>query len=205
MLNWFARLWAVEVPPQHPDVIVPLDYGHFNIEWGGHISSMSRSGLLIATEWLARCPDAILVYANSSHSHAGSDVAAAEEKAQLLLDWKVVSAGQEIDAGGIENSVAEAEAVKKALLEDRMTPKEILVITGPLHSRSARFIWGKIFPGVRISLVHFPVSEWQRGNQFWFMRERWRWTLAAILRHTVVRIPVVGLYLASKAKHRGAR
>ncbi len=205
MLDWFQRLWAVSVSPYEPEVIVPLDYGHFNIEFGGHISSMSRSGLLKATEWLARCPNAVLVYGNSSHSYRDSDVAAAKEKAKLLLDLRVVSAGREINAGGIENSVKEADAVSESLRQRGITPKEILVITGPLHSRSALFIWGKVFPGVRISLVHFDSSEWQRGNQFWFMRRRWRWTLAAILRHAVVRIPVVGLALARKVKHRGAR
>jgi len=198
MLEWFERLWAVRVAPSNPDVIVPLDYAHSK---SGYISTMTRAGLVKATEALARYPEAVMVCGNSSHSYPGSEVKASLSKSRLLKEW-TIPMDRVFDAGGIVNSVTEAFAIRTTLHKNGIAPKEILVITGPQHSRSALYIWQRVFPGVRISLQHFVGPEWQPGHIFPSQRSGWVWARANVLRQVALRI--MGLKWVAKRQHKPA-
>ncbi len=199
LLRVFEWFWAKrEILPYNPDVIVPLDYA---MGQDRHISSMTVAGLYEAATYSVQFKDATVAYANSSHCFPGSEEVIAQEKWEYLsaIPWGY-HPKETIDAGGIVNSVTEAFAVRDALEEKGIQPKEILVITGKQHSRSALYIWRKVFPLAEISLVYFRGLEWHPTHMFPSQRGGWVWAKANILRQAALRI--MGLKWVAKQQHK---
>lgn len=201
MLWLFEWLWRVrQIPPHDPEVIVPLDYA---TDIHRSISSMSLTTLVRAISYANHeFPHALIAYAHTKHCFAGAEKVIALQKAAILDNGPIMPVPPErvVDAGGIINSVTEAWAVRDALYRRNVEPREILLVVGHQHSRSALYIWREVFPTTRISLIYSDGSEWQSDHVFPDQRSGWAWALANIKRQVALRI--MGLEWVAKRKHK---
>ncbi len=195
MFSILRSMWVLpQISPRHPELIVPLDYA-MDLSLG--LAKPTMGGFCGALELACHYPDAALAFGNSSHCYPGSEKDEARFKDMLLQESGI--ANRVIDAGGITNTVTEARKIRDALPRD-FFPKEILVITGPLHSRSAYLVWQRTFPSCRISLLYFGVDECQENHFFPLQRSGWRWLAANVLRQLA--LLVLGLDRVARIQHK---
>jgi uncharacterized SAM-binding protein YcdF (DUF218 family) len=197
MLPFPLNLWPVRgILPQNPDVIVALDYG---VTVSKRNSDATNGSIKTATEFLKNFPEAHIVFGTSSHSFQGSAAFSTKEKKRLLEQLRVPEE-KFFYAGGITNTVEEACAIRRVLQEQKIQPKEILVVCDRLHSRSVRFVFESVFPEVRISLFFMYEAAVQHDSIFPVLRSRWKWFLANVERQAALRI--MGLDWVAKFKQR---
>lgn len=179
-----------------PDCIVALSY---TVKRDALVNG-TREILLGAIEHWKKFPSAYIAFANSAHCFPGSDKVEEKFKFQLI-DKAQVPRSLVFSCGPAINTVTEAEAICKGLQSAKQYPKNILIVTGPLHSRAVRFVWEKIAPqyfkGVCISIAAIaPEYEYQKDHPLMFQRGLGRWIFANIIRQVILRI--FGLRIARK-------
>lgn len=175
------------------DLIVPISY------------STGREKLVIATEAIARraadlakmYPKAAVVVSNCEYTFPG-----AEE-----VEWKFkqkVFAGYDVKArraGNMNNSVQEAQAIAKYIAEYNLNAARILIVTGEMHSRSARWIWQRAMPCSKIVVTCVSNElEWQKDHPVLVQRTAWKWFLANVARQILLQ--VFGLDRIGRLHHR---
>lgn len=109
-----------------------------------------------------------------------------------------------IEIGAVSSTIDEALATRAWCDQLLMAyPTRILVITGPAHSRTCRYVWRKTFPRAEINVATFDtVWEFDEQNTMVFARNRWAWLLANMLRHVAWRVlvPLFGLEKMSRLR-----
>lgn len=191
LLKLFIKIWGVDTPliaDFKPDIIAPLSYAVKK----NSLTNGTREILKTAIKYWQKFPSALLVFASSAHSFPSSDKV--EEKFKLeILDQMGVPRESVLYCGPIVNTVTEAEAICRTLQKAGEHPKNILLVTGILHSRGAKYIWEKTlrkyFPGtiLKIAVIHFEY-EYQKDHPLFFQRGPLRWIFANIGRQLALRL-----------------
>src|SRR3989344_2980785 len=181
-IKGLLKIWKVDDKDQcvNSDVIVALSYAVKK----DSLTDGTRETLKTAIEYVKRFPSALLVFANSSHCFLGSEKT--EERFKLEMTYQAeIPRSSVISCGPIINTVTEAEAICRTLQRLEKQPKNILIITGTMHSRGARYIWSKMlkkyFPGAKLSVAVIPFEyEYQNDHPLVFQRGPIRWIFANI-------------------------
>jgi hypothetical protein len=128
------------------------------------------------------------------------------EKVERDFKWKLIERickgkrVQIVQGGQIINTVVEAQNIAKALDDEGIDPKTILVVTSQAHSRSAYWIYTRMFPWTEIYLKIFPFeNEYQADHPIPDQRTPWRWFIMNVLRQCA--LWVFGLNFVAKIKH----
>ena len=105
-----------------------------------------------------------------------------------------------IEGESMINTVVEAQNIKTALDEAGVNTSTILVVTSQAHSRSAYWIYSRLFPNAKIYLKIFPFEdEYQVDNPIPDQRYPWKWFIMNVLRQCA--LWVFGLDFVAKIKH----
>jgi len=199
MITWFLDIWRADdkvLPESSPDCIIALSY----VVKRGALTNGTREVLLRVIEYWKKFPLAIIAFANSSHCFPGSDTVEEKLKYQLI-DKARIPRSFVFSCGSAMNTVTEAEAICRGLQLAEFYPKNLLIVTGLLHSRGARFVWERTAPryfkGVRIHIAVISLEyEYQKDHPLMFQRGLGRWIFANIARQAALRI--LGLQFVRK-------
>ena len=194
----FSKVWRADDKNLHvnPEVIVPLSYAVKR----NALTNGTRETLRTAIDYWEKFPTALLVFASSSHCFPGSEKT--EERFKFeMLDQAVVSRESVLSCGPIVNTVTEAEAICRTLRETGKHLKNILLVTGIMHSRGVKYIWGKTlkkyFPDAKLAITVIPLEyEYQKDHPLMLQRGPLRWIFANIARQVSLRI--LGLKFTGK-------
>ena len=175
LLRRLARLWRADdgLPPS-ADLIVAISFGASK-----EGLSKASQRVLARARWLRRkFPKALVAF--GAH-HLPDPVR--EAGAKLIVFPDAVYAGATI------SSIDEAEKIRSALPAN-FTPTSIVVVTEAWHSRSARFVWRRVWrnngPAINISTIRLPKDP---ENPMRFQRSEKIWAVANVLRHAVLIFP----------------
>lgn len=191
MLSTFVRIWKTEntleqIGSAPIDLIVPLSFtslpGTLTIGTG---MSLERA----LGYHINYFPSASVAFSSCSYVFPG-----AEKVEDALRTETCRQAGIEpIVAKSMVSTVDEAVNIQEALDARGIHPKCILIVTGELHSRSARYIWQKLFPGSQILITCISYQlEIQPNHPVLDQRQMWRWVLSNIKREIALRCLPLG-------------
>ena len=190
MLALFNWLWAApQVLPEDPEVIIPLGYAC----WPGYLSRATEAGIRDAITFAHQSPHAVVSFADGSHCFIRSDQFELTAKSRMLLAAHVPFA----PAGPVTNTIGELQAIAKKLREEKIEPREVLLIVDMAHSRRVRYIARRLFPQARISLMYLHEKPYQKEQLFFFLRGGWRWLFANIVGMIPTALWALGLQRAS--------
>ena len=198
MLAWLVCLYRSDdscIP--NVDLVVPVSY----TTTPSRLTRATEENLRLAMFLFERFSGALMAASNCSYPFAGAEVRELDLKRLITLGDKPLPI---IWAAPMRNSVEEAEAIKTALAccSKKCRPKRILVVTGEMHSRSARIIWQKVFPDAQIFIRCTPYRcEYQEDHCVEVQRSGWVWLGANLARHVLLRI--FGLRIRS-LRHRAS-
>jgi len=193
------RLWKQEDPSNNfgtADLIIPISY------------STRREGLVAATKATTDLAatlalqhrSACVVLSCCSYTFPGSDEFEWRQRQQIFADCGVVAHR----ADNMNNSDQEAMAIAKYVEQKVLPSHNILIVTGEMHSRSAKYIWKRVFPHSRIFIKCVSHElEWQPDQPVFVQKTAWRWFLANIARQIL--LVVLGLDRVSKLHHRSEK
>jgi uncharacterized SAM-binding protein YcdF (DUF218 family) len=195
----FIKIWQVDALPTaefKPDVIVSLSYAVKR----DALTNGTRESLKSAMEYWKKFPSALLVFANTSHSFPGSEKTEEKFKFEIIEQAKIPRSSV-ISCEPIVNTVTEAETICRTLQQIEKPPKNILLVTGLLHSRGASYIWRKTlkkyFPEAKFAIAAIPPEfEYQKGHPLFFQRGPILWIIGNLLRQIALRC--FGLTLTGK-------
>ena len=188
MLSTLVKHWKTEDPfseirKANVDLIVPVSY------------TTLRDRLAIATEMnlkmalryhvtvFRRKPK--FAFSSCSYPFSGAEMVEDRLKTGFCNRMDVVP----IQAKPMMNTVDEAMRIKETLEKRNFNPHCILLVTGVLHSPSARYIWEKLFPDARILISCTPREyEVQPDHMVFNQRKMWKWVLSNIKREIALRI-----------------
>ncbi len=138
-------------------------------------------------------------WASSSYFYDGCKGDEDRLKEQYLTDDKMIPDIRLIkSSAGITNSVTEAREIKRALSGAGIEPRTIAVVLDWPHARSARIIYEKTFPGVRI-MLHSVEGKWGKSHRAKLQRSGWKWLIANLGRHFFLR--TLGIEYVADIQH----
>lgn len=202
LLSTFVRYWKSENKSQDilrsdVDLIVPISYTTLR---DGLTEATKRNMEIAISEKIERSSSSIrLAFSSCSYPFKGAEIV--EDKLRSEMCRQVVI--YPILARPMVNTVDEAFNVRDALNERGLKPKCILIITGELHSRSARYVWKKLFPEARILIRCIPYSlEIQPDHIVLDQRQMGKWVLSNVKREIALRL--LPLSFVRKFQHKPA-
>lgn len=208
-LPLFVRWWKSEDDPETIDgmrkvlspygveAIVPISF----VTGKESLTYATLGNMRGAVKFSKMFPDARVAWSSCSYPFPGAEEVENAYRVKMLKNERPRM--EPIIAGPMINSVDEAMKIKEKLAERGISPKCILLVTGELHSRSARYIWKKVFPGTRILVSCIPYTlEIQPDHPVKDQRVMWKWVLSNILRQAALR--VLPLDMVRKIQHKAA-
>lgn len=191
----FVRHWKVpRITPRNPDVVVAICYGVLPDRLADGTEATLEEAI-----WLARrFGDAKIAFGNATICFPGSEDVERREKMRLI-ERRDISAERIIDMP-IVNSVTEATRLRDVFEKLGLEPREITIVAAEAHSRSVMYIFRRVFPGVRLSLVHVPFeTEYQPDHTVTLQTRPWLWIAANIARHLA--LVTLGLERVGRVTH----
>lgn len=196
----FVQLWQVETYEPLPrrnevDLIVSISYTTLP----KRLTDATKANLELALKYVKVYPQARLAFSSCSYTFPGAD------KVEHILQMRMCAEAKvkPIVAKPMVNTVDEAMNIRAILNEKGIHPKCILIVTGELHSRSARYVWEKVFPGARIFIRCTPCDfEVQPDHPVLDQRVIWKWVRSNVLRQVALRC--LPLSYVRKIKHKPA-
>lgn len=180
LLDLIVQLWGDENPTRdvaNIDLIVPISYG---TKKDGLVNA-TRKTLEEAISYKKLFSKAVLVFGNCAYTFAGAEIREKELKESILRENAIE---EYISASGINNTVEEAELIKKTL---PFSPSRILLVTGEMHARSARFVWRRVFPNAKIIVRCIKHTyEYQKDQPIKVVRSGYKWFFANLARHLLL-------------------
>jgi len=188
--NLLARIWSTGVvsptkklEASAVDLVVATSY----CTTKKALTIASQKNLEIAMQ-IAAEKNALLAWASCSYPFNGAE--SIEDDFRLIAVAETFEEEKLIIGTAMTSTVTEAASIKQALNRKDVRPKVIVVVTGRLHARSARYIWRHFFPDAEIliavvnedyeSQFDHPVNV-QRNPWVWFAvnvaRQILLWTL----------------------------
>ncbi len=204
MLSTFVRFWKTEDGEygggspvmDKVDVIVPISYTTLR----DRLTDGTKANIERAIEYRINWhPNASIAFSSCSYPFKGAEQVEDKLRAGMCRKEGI----EPIIAEPMVNTVDEAMNIRDALNTQGIHPKCILIVTGELHSRSARYIWKKIFPEAQILITCIPHElEIQPDHIVLDQRVMWKWVLSNIKREIALRI--IPLSWLRKIKHKPA-
>ncbi|MEK7645213.1 MAG: hypothetical protein AAB391_02755 [Patescibacteria group bacterium] len=203
-LNLLVDLWKVEsLPGDHlgsPDLRLVISTSY--VTRRDRLTDATQETLRVGLEYLKRFPQAWLAFSPCRYPFPGA------EEVELVLRVAQISDGcKYFSAGSMDNTVQEAQQIRAAL-DSRASvagirkgsPYSILVVTGEMHSRSARLIWEHYFPEATVFICCIPHHfEYQPDHPVDMQRGPWKWAFANLARHFL--LLTIGVERTGKFKH----
>ncbi len=205
LLRFLVSLWKKRHPVPHgvwPDhlMIVPTSFVTGKVA----LTNGTREALERAIVLARIYNRPILAMSHCSYPFPGAEKVE-ERLRQEIVDRANRHAGHEIfsrviHAESMVSTVNEALNVSKALDTLGIHPSTIIVVTGECHSRSALYIWKKIFPhaDVYLELIDF-CYETQPDHPVHDQRSPWKWFIMNVLRQCA--LWVFPLHALAKVQH----
>lgn len=178
MLSQLVSFWHVsdseeEIIQANPDVIVAICYGTFR----HRLTKATEKNLIRALEWGRRFPEAIILYGNCPYVFTGAVVV--EEKFKRQIIERERPQNRIVRFGDLKNSFGEGFQGRAKFRELGIHPRSILLVTGEMHSRDARYIWRKLNPEARVSVYTIPYQlEAERNHPVKAQQTHWGWARA---------------------------
>jgi len=191
--SWKSEDSVVALANGRFDLIIPISY------------STGREKLVKATEVIAhraaelskRYPQARVVLSNCEYTFPGAEEVEWQFRRDLFAGYGITAHR----AGNMNNSVEEAQAISRCVAAYKFPAKCILIVTGEMHSRSARWIWERVMPNSEITVTCIGSEfEWQPDQPVFVQRGPWKWLFANIARQILLK--VFGLERIGKLHHR---
>lgn len=194
LINWWkSEDSVVALANGRFDLIIPISY------------STGREKLVEATEAIARraaelskrYPQAAVVLSNCEYTFPNAEEVEWRLRRDLFAKYGVTARR----AGNMNNSVQEAQAILRCVDGYKLPANRILIVTGEMHSRSARWIWERVMPNSQITITCVPSKfEWQPDQPVFVQRGPWKWFFANIARQILLQI--FGLNRIGRLHHR---
>lgn len=164
------------------DLIVPLTYGSSP----QRLMRGTEEFFLTALQLLRNFPGAKLAFANPTHLFPDSDLAEIKKKLEFIAARSIEP--KELIVGRNTNTINEATSIAEEVQKANLLPKSIVLVTGEVHSRSARYIWQRVFPGAEVAVVGLSHKvEVEADHVVSMQRNLLTWMLTNIARHLAVR------------------
>ncbi len=166
-----------------PDLIVPISYGAIDKDrlTLGTVQNINR-----AISLMRLFPDAKMIISSCSYLFADAGFREEILRSQIIQDAGLPD--RTINARYMINSVGEAEAVREKAAQHRISADRIAIVTGPMHSRSARLIYQYTFPKSKIMIVCTNWrKEFQPHHRAPIQRTAWRWFFANEARYALLK------------------
>ena len=160
-------------------LIVPISY------------STGRERLVKATEAIAHLAaklvlkntGAVVVLSNCEYTFLGAEEVEWQFRRDLFAKYGVTAHR----AGNMNSSVEEAQAISRCVAAYKFPAKRILVVTGPMHSPSARLIWEQVMPDSDITITCIDSElEYQPDHPVFIQRTAWKWFFANVARQILL-------------------
>jgi hypothetical protein len=191
--HWKSEDSIPSIQEKKVDLIVPISYTTLS----GQLVNATRENLIKAVHWKKYFPRANLAFSNCAYTFPNSAHTEGKFKRATLEKMGITS---HIEAGEMNNSIQEARAIGVKLAKLDIHPECILVVTGEMHSPSARLIWERVFPKatILISCTGYRF-EYQADHMVKVQRNVLTWFCANIARQMLILI--FGLNLVEKMRH----
>ncbi|MDO8482922.1 MAG: hypothetical protein Q7S86_03840 [bacterium] len=189
------------------DSVVRLANGRFDLIIAISYST-GREKLVKATEAIAhraaelskRYPQAKVVLSNCEYTFPGAEEVEWQFRRDLFAGYGITAHR----AGNMNNSVQEAQAISRYVAGYKLPANRILIVTGEMHSRSARWIWERVMPNSEITVTCIGSEfEWQPDQPVFVQRGPWKWFAANIARQVLLQI--FGLHRIARLHHRSEK
>lgn len=201
MLSTFVRYWkkesGEEMEDTRADLIVPISYTTLQNRLTDATCANVELVLKLRKSWY---PDARIAFSSCSYPFPGAELV--EDRLRTEMCRK---AGVEpIVAAPMVNTVDEAMNIREAMMKHKgLYPQSILIVTGELHSPSAKYIWQELFPKARILIRCISYKlEIQPDHLVLDQRTMGKWILSNIKREVALR--VLPLSVIRKIQHKAA-
>ncbi len=181
MLRWFVRFWRVDDGPQVADVVAAVSYG---LRPDRTLTSGTEAINKLAIRAFNWSRARTLVYGVNTHT-----VDPVVEMRLRAEDFESIPRDFTLCVGRVESTIEEAEHIATGLRAVSRFPRSLIVVTGACHSRTARWVWKKVFPKTRVFVRSIPIDEELDSNSpMVFLRNGWTWLGINVARHVVFRI-----------------
>lgn len=144
-----------------PVVIASVSYGAFD----KFLTTGSYFVWVRALKLACQYENSLVVWGSFTHSFKETEI--------LLKQRSLPDDLKNVYTGFVASTIEEAEKARASFTGE---PKEIIVVTGETHARSAVWVWQKIFPGVNVRAVTIPIcQEVEEGHPMIFLRSKPAW------------------------------
>ncbi len=197
-LRNFVNWWKIEHDQQTIldagiDLIVPISYTMLRLR----PTAATQANLAQAIDFKRHFPQARVAFSSCSYPFPGADRIEDNFRMAELRMRNI----EPIIASPMINSIGEARNIRKKLIKQSIMPKAILLTTGELHSRSAFYIWKKIFPEARIYISCISHRlEVQPDALVLNQQTMPRWVMANVSRQ--IALQTLPLHLVAKIHHK---
>lgn len=198
LLKYCLDLWKTgdsdnELRVTQEEIIIPISYSTHK----RGLTAATLENLLRAMAIHMACPGSKLIHATCEYTFPG----AAKTESFIKNDLFSVGGIVANHAGTMNNSVQEARIIALYLAANNISHARILLVTGEMHSRSARLIWEKVFPKSKILIFCTPyLYEHEPNHPVYVQRGPWKWFAANVARHIL--LLTLGLDRVGKWHHR---
>lgn len=199
---WLVDKWTLkghDMPPgMIPRVIVAISYVT------GRTKLMNATGqhFVEALVFAAEIDDSgriCVAHSCCSYPFSGAEQIEHDLKHELIQSLCCGRDVQIVEGVPMINTVVEAQNIKHALCDVGIAPATVLVVTSQAHSRSAYWIYTRLFPKAEIYLKIFPFeNEYQEDRPIPDQRYPWKWFIMNVLRQCA--LWVFGLNFVAKIK-----
>ena len=176
---WKSEDSVVTLANSHFDLIIPISY------------STRREKLVVVTEAITRraaelsnrYPQATVVLSNCEYTFPWAEETEWKFKRDLFARYGIIARR----AGNMSNSVEEAQAISRCVDGYKLPADRILIVTGEMHSRSARWIWKRVMPNSQITITCVGNElEYQEDHPVFIQRTAWKWFFANVARQILL-------------------
>ena len=162
ILNWLVWAWTLhghDLPlGMIPRVIVAISY----VTGRNRLMKATEQHFSFALDFAADMDDSgrtCVAHSCCWYSFYGADQVERRFKKGLIYTICAGKAVQVVEGSPMINTVVEAQNIKKALADAGIRPATMLVVTSQAHSRSAYWIYSRLFPRTEIYLKIFPFEN----------------------------------------------
>src|SRR3989344_5851217 len=179
IFNVLVNVWEIESDPlpMRVEAIAPLSYGSYKNKLLRAQKEFIEETIRISDEHR----EAVIF--SGAFTHSPDPNFEEFEKRRMIGEerWFVF-------VGNVASTITEAERMHEVMISRYgFEPATIVVVTGELHGRSAKFVWQKTFPHSQIYMRLIPWQhEIEENNTMLLARNKWTWLFAQIGRQAVI-------------------
>jgi len=192
LLPFLVRRWKDEdvlTGQERVGLVVSTSYGTGREVLVRATEAIARRSAVLATKY-----GAAVIYAPCSYLFPGAERVEADLKERVFAEYGVKTHR----ADSMENTVQEARSIASYISQHNLQHGHLLIVTGEMHSRSARWIWTRVMPKSKITVTCVPYTwEYQPDQPVYAQRGPWKWLSANVARQTLLWTPGIGLRIGA--------